>query len=202
MRRIPIFFAAVLAITGCAGTKVAMFPGELNAQGKQNPTGGLALLDPVTGQDLAVIDQANSSNALAKGSVSVKTMSAAAMNARYGSLMTTMPEPPKLIILYFKEGSSELVDEASALLPDLFAEVKRRPGADVQIVGHTDRVGSEGLNDALSIKRAEQVKVMLGQMGLSGEIVRATGRGEREMREETADEMPSALNRRVEVFIK
>jgi outer membrane protein OmpA-like peptidoglycan-associated protein len=202
MRRTSLIIGAALAITGCAGTRVAMFPGEMNALGKQNPTGGLAVLDPVTGKDISLIDQADSRNAIGKRSVSMTQMSAAAMNAKYGSLMSSMPEPPKLFILYFKEGSSDLVDESGAILPDLFAEVKRRPGADVQIVGHTDSVGAEALNDSLSVKRAEQVKAMLGKLGLNGEIVRATGRGERELREETPDETASALNRRVEVFVK
>jgi outer membrane protein OmpA-like peptidoglycan-associated protein len=107
-----------------------------------------------------------------------------------------------LFILYFKEGTADLVDESSALLPDLFAEVKTRPGVDIQIVGHTDTVGQEADNDQLSIKRASEVKIMLAQMGLDGEVIRATGRGERELRDQTPDETTSALNRRVEVYVK
>jgi outer membrane protein OmpA-like peptidoglycan-associated protein len=202
MRRTALILTLALTITGCAATRVSMFPGEKNASGGFNPTGALAVLDPVTGQDMAVLDQANSAAGIGKHAVSVKAMSAAAMDAKYGGLFASMPEPPRLFILYFKEGSSDLVDESGALLPDLFAEVKRRPGVDVQIVGHTDTVGPEALNDTLSVKRAEEVKEMLSKLGLPGEIVRATGRGERETKEPTPDETPSALNRRVEVFVK
>jgi len=46
------------------------------------------------------------------------------------------------------------------------------------------------------------VKVMLAQMGLNGDVIRATGRGERELRDQTPDETTSALNRRVEVYVK
>ncbi len=179
-----------------------MFPGEKNAAGGVNPTGAVAVLDPVTGQDISLVDQANSRSALGKRRVSSKKLSAEQMNARYGGLLASMPEQPKLFILYFKQGSTDLVDESGALLPDLFSEVKRRPGVDVQIVGHTDTVGEAGLNDSLSVKRAEEVKALLATFGLPGEIVRATGRGERELRETTPDGVPSELNRRVEVYVK
>lgn len=202
MRRALLIISAALAIAGCARTSLSMFPGEKNAAGGSNPTGAVAVLDPVTGEDVSLVNQANSRSALGKRKVSTKTLSATQMNARFGALLSSMPEQPKLFILYFKQGSTELVDESGALLPDLFSEVKRRPGVDVQIVGHTDSVGEAGLNDSLSVKRAQEVKALLATLGLPSEIVRATGRGEREQRETTADGVPSELNRRVEVYVK
>lgn len=203
MRLYPVYAVALLALTGCARTGVSLFPGEIDpVTGKQNPTGGVAVLDPHDGSDVAVIDQANSQSGVRNRHVSVKTMSAEQLDARYGALLATLPQPPRLFILYFKEGTTDLVDESSALLPDLFKEVKARPGVDIQIVGHTDTVGQEADNDTLSIQRAGEVKVMLSKLGLDGEIIRATGRGERELRDPTGDEAPSALNRRVEVYVK
>lgn len=160
------------------------------------------MLDPENGADMAVLDQANSRTGVNKRHVTMKSVAPEKLNARYGALLATLPQPPRLFILYFKEGTAELVDESSALLPDLFAEVKTRPGVDIQIVGHTDTVGQEADNDQLSIKRASEVKVMMAQMGLDGEVIRATGRGERELRDQTPDETTSALNRRVEVYVK
>jgi outer membrane protein OmpA-like peptidoglycan-associated protein len=203
MRLHPVFAAALLALTGCAQTGVSLFPGEIDpVTGKQNPTGGVAVLDPENGSDVAVIDQASSQSGVRNHHVSAKAMSAEQLDARYGALLATLPQPPRLFILYFKEGTTDLVEESSALLPDLFKEVKARPGVDIQIVGHTDTVGQEADNDALSIQRAGEVKVMLSRLGLDGEIIRATGRGERELRAPTEDETPSALNRRVEVYVK
>jgi outer membrane protein OmpA-like peptidoglycan-associated protein len=202
MRRASLIIIFALISSGCARTSLSMFPGEKNASGGQNPTGAVAVLDPLTGQDVALVDQANSRSALGKRKVSTRTLSEKQMNARYGALLGGMPEQPKLFILYFKQGSTDLVDESGALLPDLFSEVKRRPGVDVQIVGHTDTVGEAGLNDSLSVKRAQEVKALLATFGLPAEIVRATGRGERELRETTADGVPSELNRRVEVYVK
>ena len=192
----------VLALTGCASTGVSLLPGEIGADGKQQETGAVAVLDPENGADVAVLDQANSRTGVNKRRVAMKAIAPDKLNARYGALLATLPQPPRLFILYFKEGTADLVDESNALLPDLFAEVKTRPGVDIQIVGHTDTVGQEADNDQLSIKRASEVKVMLAQMGLDGEVIRATGRGERELRDQTPDETTSALNRRVEVYVK
>ena len=192
----------VLALTGCASTGVSLLPGEIGADGKQRETGAVAVLDPENGADVAVLDQANSRTGVNKRRVAMKAIAPDKLNARYGALLATLPQPPRLFILYFKEGTADLVDESNALLPDLFAEVKTRPGVDIQIVGHTDTVGQEADNDQLSIKRASEVKVMLAQMGLDGEVIRATGRGERELRDQTPDETTSALNRRVEVYVK
>lgn len=203
MRFHPVFAFSLLALAGCATTGVSLFPGEIDPQtGKQRDTGAVAVLDPDTGADVAVLDQANSKSGVRARHVSVKEMSPDKMNARYGALLASLPQPPRLFILYFKEGTTDLVDESNALLPDLFAEVKTRPGVDIQIVGHTDTVGQEADNDSLSIKRASEVKTMLAKLGLDGEIIRATGRGERELRDNTPDETASALNRRVEVYVK
>lgn len=202
MRVRPVLVFALLALTGCAATGVSLLPGEIGANGTQNATGAVAVLDPESGADIAVLDQANSKSGVRQRRVSMKAMSADKLNARYGDLLATLPQPPRLFILYFKEGTTNLVDESSALLPDLFTEVKGRPGADIQIVGHTDTVGQEASNDDLSIKRAAEVKVLLAKLGLDGEIIRATGRGERELRDQTPDETASALNRRVEVYVK
>jgi outer membrane protein OmpA-like peptidoglycan-associated protein len=198
----PVLALLVSALAGCASTGVSLLPGEIGADGKQKETGAVAVLDPQNGTDMAVLDQANSRTGVNKRRVVMKSVAPEKLNARYGALLATLPQPPRLFILYFKEGTADLVDESSALLPDLFAEVKTRPGVDIQIVGHTDTLGQEADNDQLSIKRASEVKVMLAQMGLNGDVIRATGRGERELRDQTPDETTSALNRRVEVYVK
>lgn len=183
--------------TGCARTGVTMFPGE-----KGEP-GAVAVLDPKTGADVAVLDKANSRNGITGGrSVSARSVSADVLNARYGDLLSQVPEQPKLFVLYFRQGSTDLVDESNALIPELFQELRRRPGVDVQIVGHTDTVGDGAANDALSVQRAQSVAAMLVAMGMASDIVRSTGRGEREPIEPTGDNVASLFNRRVEVFVK
>jgi outer membrane protein OmpA-like peptidoglycan-associated protein len=186
-----------LLLCGCTGTGVALFPGE-NGAG----TGAVVVLDPETGADVAVLDQANSRTGVRNRSASVRAVPPEKLDARYGALLAALPEPPRLFRLYFDAGTTDLVDQSQAELGTLLAEVKRRPGADVQIVGHTDTTGSDTLNDELSVKRAGEVKALFAGLGIDADIIRATGRGERELYEPTPDETPSELNRRVEVYVK
>ena len=82
------------------------------------------------------------------------------------------------------------------------AEIARRPGADVEVTGHTDTVGDDADNDSLSLKRAEEVLALLVSAGLDRSLMTAVGRGERELRERTADAVSNATNRRVEVIVR
>ena len=58
------------------------------------------------------------------------------------------------------------------------------------------------MNDAFSLRRAAEVTSYLFSQGLDKTIVRIAGRGERELREQTPDDTPSAINRRVEVIVR
>lgn len=197
MRALLTSLALFTFTSGCSGTGVTLFDNETAS------VGSVAVLDPKSGRDIAVLDKANVQAGLNQGRpVSTKIMSKDALEQRYGALLAGLPEQPRLFVLYFREGSTGLVDQSSALVPEVFAEVQRRPGADVQIVGHTDTVGDGIANDDLSKQRAAIVQTLLVSMGLEPSIVRATGKGEREPLEPTGNDVASVFNRRVEVFIK
>jgi outer membrane protein OmpA-like peptidoglycan-associated protein len=67
---------------------------------------------------------------------------------------------------------------------------------------YTDTVGSEEDNDRLSQQRAEEVLNWLAGQGIDRSLMSAVGRGERELKEPTVDNMSSATNRRVEVIVR
>lgn len=209
MRIIPALLGLGLLAAGCSGTKVGMYDGEescSNDGGKtfvRCETGSVAVINDETGEDIALLDQAYSRSSAGKKRARIKNVSSDQLNKRYGSLLAGMPERPRLFILYFQNDSTELIEESKALVPALFAEVARRPGVDVQIVGHTDSMGAEGYNAELSIQRAVEVQAELAKLGLDSRIVRTTGRGEYEPLEGPyRDEFSAAQNKRVEVFVK
>lgn len=72
----------------------------------------------------------------------------------------------------------------------------------VHVIGHTDSVGSEEYNQALSERRAAAVVDYLSSYGVPRQRLRSEGRGEREPRESNATEAGRQLNRRVEIFVK
>jgi outer membrane protein OmpA-like peptidoglycan-associated protein len=151
---------------------------------------------------VSLIDAANSEAKISRNHVTTHVITGDIANSRYGSLLAGLPEAPKPFTLYFKPNSLDLVDESQAQLPGLLEEVKRRAGVDVEIVGHTDTTGGEELNDGLSQKRAAEVATLFQKLGLDATIIRAVGRGERELKELTPDETPSEVNRRVEVIVR
>jgi outer membrane protein OmpA-like peptidoglycan-associated protein len=95
-----------------------------------------------------------------------------------------------------------LLPASSALVDRIVEEVARRRAVEVQVTGHTDRVGSLESNDQLSEQRAAAVRDLLSARGLHASLVRVVGRGEREPLVPTPDETPEPRNRRVEILIR
>lgn len=177
MRRASLFWlAAPLVLAGCAMSQVALGPGE------DGDAGSVAVLN-AAGSELAVVDKAGGVASVSGGSASVKTMDPAAFDAKFGAVLAGLPTPPKTFVLYFKENSVEPTAESEALLAEIFAEIKKRPGADLEITGHSDTVGSEEVNDTFSLRRAAEITSYLFSQGLDKTIVRIAGRGERELRD-------------------
>lgn len=196
MRRLSLgWLAAPLLLAGCAMSQVALGPAE------NGLAGSVAVLDHA-GAEIAVVDKAGAVASVVGGSASVKTVDPATFDAKYGDLLAGLPTAPKTFVLYFKENSVEPTEESQALLGEIFAEIRKRPGADLEITGHTDTVGSEEVNDTFSLRRAAEVTSYFFSQGLDKTIVRIAGRGERELLEQTADETSSATNRRVEVIVR
>jgi OmpA-OmpF porin, OOP family len=138
----------------------------------------------------------------ARGRVKQEAINQAAVDQIFQAALAAQPPKPISFLLYFEEGQTQVTPGSQASLEALFAEVNRRQAVEVQITGHTDRVGSVADNDRLSHARAQAVWDILGQLGLRSEFIRAVGRGEREPLVPTPDEQPEPRNRRVEVIVR
>ena len=201
MRKFLLTTATYIILAGCAAsTGVSLLPGETDDQGQQKETGAVAVLDPGSEQDIRVIDQANSTAGVKGSRIAVKSVTPEALEAQYGDLLTTLPRKPALFRLYFKQGSTDLVDPS--VIEAVLKEIKSRDGADIQIVGHTDTTGDGLLNDTVSAKRAEAVKALLAERGVDIGIARTSGRGEHELRVPTDDNIANDENRRVEITVR
>lgn len=120
----------------------------------------------------------------------------------FGAALAAAPPAPVSFIVYFQSGSDELTDESKAYIGKLFEEMARRPSPEITVIGHTDRVGTDQLNDELSLRRAERVRDLLVKQNISAGRIRVAGRGEREPLVPTADEVAEPRNRRVEVNVR
>jgi outer membrane protein OmpA-like peptidoglycan-associated protein len=110
---------------------------------------------------------------------------------------------PVSFVLVFEFGSGQDVAPAFApVLQQLLAEVANYPAPEITVIGHTDRAGSLPDNDRLSLQRAQTVRDLLVQAGVDPARITIAGRGEREPAVPTADEVPLAENRRVEINLR
>jgi len=72
----------------------------------------------------------------------------------------------------------------------------------IEIIGHTDSVGSDAYNLELSQRRAESVAAYLSARGVPQWRLLTSGRGKREPRASNATAAGRQLNRRVEMLIR
>jgi len=120
----------------------------------------------------------------------------------FGSALAAQPPRPISFTLYFESGSDEFTEQSNQEVKRLLAEMGRRQAPDITVIGHTDLVGPDPSNDALSLQRAERVKSILVGMGIPNERILTAGRGRREPLIPSADGVIEPRNRRVEISVR
>ncbi|RYD90417.1 MAG: OmpA family protein [Sphingomonadales bacterium] len=188
-----MLLASLLA--GCATPSLTLLPSE---EGKQ---GAVAVLEENGKPKETVVSELNSRTNLS-GTPRTKSIDPAKLSTKQRSLLEALPAAPVRLTLYFKEGTTQLTPDSEPGLAMLKEEIARRPGAEVQVTGYTDTVGSSDDNDALSQRRAEEVLAVFAEQGLDLSMMSAVGRGERELREQTGDNVANQANRRVVVTVR
>jgi len=101
--------------------------------------------------------------------------------------------------LHFATNSSKVVTDGTAEVAAFAKFMKESPAYKARIVGHTDSVGSDKLNQILSEKRAEKVKSMLIENGVAADRLSAIGKGESMPVASNATKEGRSENRRIEV---
>lgn len=99
--------------------------------------------------------------------------------------------------IYFDTGSVALRPESDAELDKVVAYAKANPGQHLMIEGHTDSVGIDTANLALSAARASAVKAALTARGIDAASLMTTGYGEERPVASNDTAIGRAANRRV-----
>ncbi len=137
------------------------------------------------------------------GEEKVTQASAEDIKQSFGNTLVALPSPPAKFTLYFETGTDELTETSKMDLQRVLEELKKRPVPDIEVIGHTDRVGDLETNDALSKLRAQTVKGILVVVGgIMPDRIQVSGRGEREPIIATEDNVDEPLNRRVEINVR
>jgi outer membrane protein OmpA-like peptidoglycan-associated protein len=104
--------------------------------------------------------------------------------------------------IYFDFDKATFKDESYTELNRLETMLAQNPGIQVEISGHTDKVGSKAYNKDLSQRRANAVKNYLVNKGIDARRIVSAGYGEEKPLASNDDELEGReLNRRVEFVV-
>ncbi|MBX5481929.1 MAG: OmpA family protein [Myxococcaceae bacterium] len=106
--------------------------------------------------------------------------------------------PPTFEPIHYALDSAELLPESRRELARLAEHLRRRPGATVEIAGHTCELGTSEYNLALGQKRAAAARDYLVKLGVDPERITIISFGEERPLDDEHTEPARAKNRRSE----
>jgi OOP family OmpA-OmpF porin len=101
----------------------------------------------------------------------------------------------------FAFNKSDLTPSAQSQLDALMGKLQNADVVSIKVVGHTDSVGSDSYNQALSERRASSVAAYLLSQGLAPNKITSEGKGESQPVADNDTDDGRAKNRRVELHI-
>lgn len=114
------------------------------------------------------------------------------------SIVTKNSENKILQIIYFDFDKSKLSDVSIEEIKN-FINTNKKTIKKFIVVGHTDTMGTKKYNKMLSLERAEVVQKVLTELGIEKNNIHILGKGEDNLRVQTADEVKHPANRRAEI---
>ncbi len=198
------FVTTTIVLSGCAA--------QPSVEPAPRLTERIILLPSDTERPSAVVVQAGETEVLLdtpytsadrRGSVLLSNaLTAEEIKRRYQGLLSAQPQKPQSFTMYFVLGSDELTAASKAAFDDARKRISSWPGAEVVVIGHTDRLGATDYNDRLSQQRASVIAARLVAAGVPANAIEVAARGEREPMIPTRDERPEPRNRRVEIKVR
>lgn len=194
MRQAPVLMLSMmLSLTGCVSERVILLPskdGHPSAVTVRNENGEILLAAPYE------------QGVQRSGYFRVKPAKAALIQQRYAPALNAQPQRERRFMLFFETASDMPAADSLLTLEQIKSEIAGRPAAEIVIIGHTDRVGSEDENEALSARRVESVRTLLIDGGIEAARIDTAYRGEREPLVATPDGVSDPVNRRVEISVR
>ena len=194
-RALLVSLLATSLLAACATSRdtIVLLPKE------DGSTGAIAAS---RGGEQVLLDSAYASAKSSGGKLRAGSVDQKAIEKQFGPALAAMPPAPKSFTVYFLSGSDDFTEESKSTINAMLEEMRQRPSPEVTVIGHTDRVGSDDDNDALSLQRAERVKEMLVALDVPADRINVAGRGAREPLVPTERGVDEPRNRRVEVSVR
>ena len=195
MRAALLALSGAIALGGCAGDMLTLAENE-----EGEATGAVAILDPATGEERAVV---NTKLTEAKLTSRPKPRAVKELKPAYGELLSNLPLKSERITIFFKSGEEGIPASQRGRIDDIRKAMEIRPGTQIEVVGFTDTQDTDEKNEILATDRAMSVVRELIKLGLPVDTRDAVGRGEREARANgDPDNFENDLYRKVEVVVR
>jgi len=195
---IAVAFLCVALLSGCAsvGTSVILLP-----QPDGRPS---AVVMKTRGGERLLNQPFEHANALTDSTTAptIGLENATRLRAAYPTLFDLIPPPAQRFELFFNAAQAVLTPASQQALVEALVAARARSGSDIVVTGHTDTVGAAKLNEALSLRRAVQVRHLFLLQGFPAERIEAVGRGMRELAISTPEGVDEPRNRRVTVDVR
>jgi outer membrane protein OmpA-like peptidoglycan-associated protein len=107
----------------------------------------------------------------------------------------------KSYLVFFDFDKSVITPDAHKIITQAAADAKANHSTTIALTGHTDTVGSEKYNMALSLRRANAVKAELVKLGIPADEISVVGKGKSEPLVPTKDGVREPQNRRVQIVL-
>jgi OOP family OmpA-OmpF porin len=187
--------AVLVLLAGCATPeRIVLLPDSGGSV-------GAVVIQPRKGGEL-ILDRPYAAASVTEKQAKAEQADEAAVKARYRAVIDALPEHPRSYTLNFVFGKSQLTPESRALLDRILLEMLQLPVPELVIIGHADDVGSDAINDKLSLERANRVLDLIKSRAIVPRDVSVVGRGKRDPLYPARGGTPEPRNRRVEIRIK
>jgi outer membrane protein OmpA-like peptidoglycan-associated protein len=167
-----------------------------------NPDGSSGAVTIEDGQKSVLLDQPYAAGEVRGGVAAPVKVDQAQVQQIFGNALAAQPILPAHFVLYFEKNSDVLTPESQRQYEAVFADIKRRKVYEVEVIGHTDTVGTQEHNQELSMSRATMIRDRLVHDGLNPNSISVAGRGKLDLAVKTADQVPEPKNRRVEITVR
>ena len=184
------------ALAGCAQKEHELFVVLPNPDGT---SGAITVSD---GGNSVVLERPYAAEDVKGDKVEQTTSDPAQVQQVFGSALAAQPILPEHFRLYFLKDKDVMTAESQQQYKNVFADIKRRPVYQVEVIGYTDTLGQQPYNQELSLKRAAALRDELVRDGLNRDSITITGRGELDPAVPTGPQVAEPRNRRVEITVR
>ena len=167
-----------------------------------NPDGTSGAITVSEGQNSVVLDRPYAAEDVKGDKVEQTTSDSAQVQQVFGSALAAQPILPEHFRLYFLKDKDVMTAESQQQYKNVFADIKRRPVYQVEVIGYTDTLGQQPYNQELSLKRAAALRDELVRDGLNPDSITIAGRGELDLAVPTGPQVAEPRNRRVEITVR